>query len=78
MPTSVMVVAIVGIVMGSLVTVFRIIFDRPKHGRNREPDASLNSQEWAELAALADRLTRRVETLERVLDASQPEWRGKP
>jgi phage shock protein B len=76
MPGSVVAIVIVAIVFGAIVKIVQIVTDSSR--RHRETEASLNSHEWAELAALADRLTRRIETLERVLDASQPDWRGKP
>jgi phage shock protein B len=69
-------VVVVAIVFGSLVTIVRIIFHRPRHGRQFVESAA--HEDWAALAALADRLNARIETLERVLDASQPDWRGKP
>lgn len=71
-------IAIVAIVFGSIVAIIRIIFDRPRQARRGAEDAARTTQDFAEMAALAERLNRRVESLEQLLDSTQPEWRGKP
>ena len=71
-------IAIVAIVFGSAVAIIRIIFDRPRHARRGAEDTARTTQDFAEMAALAERLNRRIESLEQLLDATQPEWRGKP
>jgi phage shock protein B len=48
------------------------------HAVERRPGWDQAGRSDAELWALADRLQARVETLERLLDAAQPEWRNKP
>lgn len=48
-----------------------------KEGSRRKNDGEANPQQ-RELYDLALRLQNRVETLERLLDTTQPEWRGKP
>lgn len=72
------IVAVVAIIFGFLYSVARMY--RPTGGRARvaedQDDGSKHSQR--ELFDLAMRLQNRVETLERVLDGTQPEWRGKP
>jgi len=71
------VVAVVAIVFGSIVTIFRMIFQSGRSRADRSAsDATVRDQK--ELFDLALRLQNRVETLERLLDTTQPEWRGKP
>ncbi len=41
------------------------------------PEAADDHRKLAELAALADRLQARIDTLERVLDTPHGEWRNK-
>ena len=48
-----------------------------KEGSRRRNDGEAAPQQ-RELYDLALRLQNRVETLERLLDTTQPEWRGKP
>ena len=75
------IVAIVAIVFGCLYGMVRMIVRsisgaaREKPGRD---DQSGNSRNQQELFDLALRLQNRVETLEKLLDTTQPEWRGKP
>ncbi len=45
--------------------------------RNRKGEGETGPHQ-RELYDLALRLQNRVETLERLLDTTQPEWRGKP
>ncbi len=76
------IVAIVAIVFGCLYGMVRMIV-RGISGTGREAptkgassgDATRNQQELFDLAL---RLQNRVETLEKLLDTTQPEWRGKP
>jgi phage shock protein B len=76
------IVAIVAIVFGCLYGMVRMIV-RGISGTGREgskgasasADTSRNQQELFDLAL---RLQNRVETLEKLLDTTQPEWRGKP
>jgi phage shock protein B len=75
------IVAIVAIVFGCLYGMVRMIV-RGISGTGRETsakgasgDTSRNQQELFDLAL---RLQNRVETLEKLLDTAQPEWRGKP
>ena len=75
------IVAIVAIVFGCLYGMVRMIV-RSISGAARETpakDSSGNaSRNQQELFDLALRLQNRVETLEKLLDTTQPEWRGKP
>ena len=73
------IVAIVAIVFGTLYSLARMIFRSSSSGERKEKatDAPA-SHNQRELFDLAVRLQNRVETLERLLDNSQPEWRGKP
>jgi phage shock protein B len=76
------IVAIVAIVFGCLYGMVRMIVKsisgaaREKPGRDDMSGGSSRSQQ--ELFDLALRLQNRVETLEKLLDTTQPEWRGKP
>jgi phage shock protein B len=75
------IVAIVAIVFGCLYGMVRMIVrgisgtgrDASK-GASSSGDASRHQQELFDLAL---RLQNRVETLEKLLDTTQPEWRGK-
>jgi phage shock protein B len=49
----------------------------PRESRGRKNEGEVGPQQ-RELYDLALRLQNRVETLERLLDTTQPEWRGKP
>jgi phage shock protein B len=75
------IVAIVAIVFGCLYGMVRMIV-RGISGTGRETSAKGASQDTSrsqqELFDLALRLQNRVETLEKLLDTTQPEWRGKP
>ena len=75
------IVAIVAIVFGCLYGMVRMIV-RSISGAGRETTARDNanstSRSQQELFDLALRLQNRVETLEKLLDTTQPEWRGKP
>ena len=72
------IVAVVAIVFGSIVMVFKMILQPSGRGKadKSAPAAAIEGQK--ELFDLAMRLQNRVETLERLLDTTQPEWRGKP
>jgi phage shock protein B len=73
------VVAIVAIVFGFLYRIVRLIAGGTGRSSRSDKDSdegTIHSQR--ELFDLAMRLQNRVETLERVLDSAQPEWRGKP
>jgi phage shock protein B len=73
------VIAIVAIVFGTVVVIVRTIVGAISGGRSgaaARSESDLHSQR--ELFDLAMRLQSRVETLERLLDGTQPEWRGKP
>jgi phage shock protein B len=77
------IVAIVAIVFGCLYGMVALIVKsisgaaRDKGGKGK--DGSGNpSRDQQELFDLALRLQNRVETLEKLLDTTQPEWRGKP
>jgi len=76
------IVAIVAIVFGCLYGMVRMIVRgisgaaRGKPGKDDPSGASSRNQQ--ELFDLALRLQNRVETLEKLLDTTQPEWRGKP
>ena len=76
------IIAVVAIVFGSLVVIFRTIVTAVTGGRDRSSrDSAKDTGEMhsqRELFDLAMRLQSRVETLERLLDGTQPEWRGKP
>jgi phage shock protein B len=75
------IIAVVAIVFGSLVVIFRTIVTAVTGGRDRNRDSAKDTGEshsQRELFDLAMRLQSRVETLERLLDSAQPEWRGKP
>lgn len=74
------IIAIVAIVFGTLYATIRIIVGgvtgrSSKHSSSKD-DGDTHSQR--ELFDVAMRLQSRVETLERLLDGTQPEWRGKP
>jgi phage shock protein B len=76
------IVAIVAIVFGCLYGMVRMIVKgisgtgrEPARGKDAAGDSSRNQQELFDLAL---RLQNRVETLEKLLDTTQPEWRGKP
>jgi phage shock protein B len=75
------VVAIIAIIFGTLYGICKMIF-RPSGSspRGSKDESGTNDGNLAhrELFDLAMRLQNRVETLERLLDSSQPEWRGKP
>jgi len=76
------IVAIVAIVFGCLYGMVRMIV-RSISGAARDSkpgrdDSSGTSRSQQELFDLALRLQNRVETLEKLLDTTQPEWRGKP
>jgi len=46
----------------------------------RQINQGLTTEEYAQLAelsALADKMTERIQTLEAILDAESPEWRNK-
>lgn len=76
------IVAIVAIVFGCLYGMVRMIVRsitgaaREKTGKDDSSGTSSRNQQ--ELFDLALRLQNRVETLEKLLDTTQPEWRGKP
>ena len=74
------IIAIVAIVFGTVVVIVKTIVGAISGGRNSgsapRSESDLHSQR--ELFDLAMRLQSRVETLERLLDGTQPEWRGKP
>ena len=53
------------------------LFVGPREARGRKGEGEVGPQQ-RELYDLALRLQNRVETLERLLDTTQPEWRGKP
>ena len=77
------IVAIVAIVFGCLYGMVRMIVrsisgaarDTPAKDKDVSASSSRNQQELFDLAL---RLQNRVETLEKLLDTTQPEWRGKP
>jgi phage shock protein B len=73
------IIAIIAIVFGCLTamvkTIVRAATGGGKERSSKDPDAAPGQRELYDLAM---RLQSRVETLERLLDASQPEWRGKP
>ena len=75
------VVAIVAIVFGCLYGMVRMIVrgisgtGRDTSSKDVSGNATRNQQELFDLAL---RLQNRVETLEKLLDTAQPEWRGKP
>ena len=75
------IVAIVAIVFGCLYGMVRMIVRsiggaaREGSAKNGSADTSRSQQELFDLAL---RLQNRVETLEKLLDTTQPEWRGKP
>ena len=77
------IVAIVAIVFGCLYGMVRMIVrgisgtgrEASSKGASASVDTSRNQQELFDLAL---RLQNRVETLEKLLDTTQPEWRGKP
>ena len=76
------IVAIVAIVFGCLYGMVRMIV-RSIAGAGRDSSAKTggsdsSSRNQQELFDLALRLQNRVETLEKLLDTTQPEWRGKP
>lgn len=77
------IVAIVAIVFGCLYGMVRMIVrsisgaGRDTPAKNRDGSES-SSRDQQELFDLALRLQNRVEALERLLDTTQPEWRGKP
>jgi phage shock protein B len=74
------IVAIVAIVFGCLYGMVRMIVKgiagtgRDKPSKDEAGNSSRNQQELFDLAL---RLQNRVETLEKLLDTTQPEWRGK-
>jgi phage shock protein B len=75
------IVAIVAIVFGCLYGMVRMIV-RSISGAGRDSSAKDSSggntsRNQQELFDLALRLQNRVETLEKLLDTTQPEWRGK-
>ena len=69
-------VAIVAIVFGTIYSIIRTIFGGRAKVEQVSSEAAAHSQK--ELFDLALRLQSRVDSLERLLDAGQPEWRGKP
>lgn len=79
------IVAIVAIVFGCLYATVAMIVKsisgaaRGSSGKNKDKDESASqSRDQQELFDLALRLQNRVESLEKLLDTTQPEWRGKP
>jgi phage shock protein B len=71
------IIAIVAITFGALISVVRIVFGGGRHGRHGRAGEGADSHSQRELFDLAMRLQSRVESLERLLDSTQPEWRGK-
>jgi phage shock protein B len=73
------IVAIVAIVFGCLTAMVGMIIRAIAGGGRREKGARGDGTQLGqrELFDLAMRLQSRVETLERLLDSTQPEWRGK-
>jgi len=76
------IVAIVGIVFVTLFMTVRMIVHaatgRGGKASSSKDDGDFSNHSQRELFDMAVRLQSRVETLERLLDTSQPEWRGKP
>jgi len=72
------VVSVVAIVFGSIVMIFRMIFQPFARTRGEKSASDSTVRDQKDLFDLALRLQNRVETLERLLDTTQPEWRGKP
>ncbi len=75
------IVAIVAIVFGCLYGMVRMIVRGISGAARTSPDkdgSGNSSRNQQELFDLALRLQNRVETLEKLLDTTQPEWRGKP
>ena len=68
-------IAIVAIVFGTIAMIVRTIFGGGRSGAPRNESDGHNQRELFDLAM---RLQSRVETLERLLDGTQPEWRDKP
>jgi phage shock protein B len=72
------IVAVVAIVFGSIVMMFKMIFQPSGRSKADKSVSGAAIEGQKELFDLAMRLQNRVETLERLLDTTQPEWRGKP
>jgi phage shock protein B len=74
------IIAIVAIVFGTLYAIVRMIVGglTGRLGRASPAKSEGDQHGQRELFDLAMRLQSRVETLERLLDGTQPEWRGKP
>jgi phage shock protein B len=72
------IVAVVAIVFGSIVMMFKAIFQPAGRSKADKYASGAAIESQKELFDLAMRLQNRVETLERLLDTTQPEWRGKP
>jgi phage shock protein B len=66
--------------LGAFVMVVMIIWIRSHYRAQRYTVQGLSSEDAKTLAALAasaDRIDRRIEALEKVLDAEVPGWRSK-
>lgn len=71
-------VPIVFIVFFFLYKIAALFAGGSKDGSRSRKGEGENAPQQRELYDLALRLQNRVETLERLLDMTQPEWRGKP
>ena len=76
------IVAVVAIVFGCLygmvAMIVKSISGAARAGKSGKDGSPGTSRDQQELFDLALRLQNRVETLEKLLDTTQPEWRGKP
>jgi phage shock protein B len=66
--------------LGAFVMVVMIVWIRSHYRAQRYTARGLSSEDAKTLAALAasaDRIDRRIEALEKVLDAEVPGWRSK-
>jgi phage shock protein B len=70
-------IPIVAILSAAAVKIAAIVSRHDLQARGTRPPSDDPTHDVAALGAEAERLQRRIEALERILDATQPEWRGK-
>jgi phage shock protein B len=78
MEDTALAVPIVAIVFYFIYKTAALFVGGPKESSRSKRNEGEAGPQQRELYDLALRLQNRVETLERLLDTTQPEWRGKP
>lgn len=69
--------AVLGAFATPVLIVWLILHHRTKRHQNEQAELASTPGQQAELEQLADRLERRVQALETILDAEVPEWRKR-